>query len=295
MLPCSSNLYLCHLIPYRRQTLLLCSSTHFHSGWTEIFLCQAMTQMGIQTTLRPCLIQRIQNNKKFKKEKQTAVLKHIMCKNLPGTHERKERLTLFPGFICWTVNAVWLNIRGHVAARQKQQKLRERGQFTCKLWQRTLFSCWEKVQNQRGSCSALLQAIKFYSRHFSFLHFQTSLSSLCSSHPTWQNKADFLLCLTVFCHFSAVIDRISQDQPSLRKSSYICCARSQFLRIHVPVRQWSKSETSAFTEDANFGKQNGEGLPNHRQRPIFQNLFKMSAPRNRDASVFRKGENLKKR
>lgn len=189
-----------------------------------------------------------------------------MCKNLPGAHKWKEWLTLFSGFICWSINAVWLNIRGGFAVRQKQRAKTKvkRTVFCISSGTKPLFSCWEEVQSQRGSCSALLQAIKFYSRHFSFLHFQTSLSSLCSSHPTWQNKADFLLCLTVFCHFSAAIDRISQDQSSWRKSSYVCCARSQFMLIHVQVGQWPESEISAFSEDANFGQLNGEGLTSHK-------------------------------
>lgn len=48
-------------------------------------------------------------------------------------------------------------------------------------------------------------------------------------------------------------------------------------------------ETSAFTEDASFEKLTGEGLTSQRQTPIFQYLFKMSAPRNRDISIFKKG------
>lgn len=125
--------------------------------------------------------------------------------------------------------------------------------------------------------------VLFKTFDFSFFSFRLHfLSSFHSSHPTWQNKADLLLCLTALCHVSPDIDRISQNQSLWRKSSYVPCARSQSLLIlslrkaHIQSGQWPKSETNTVREKkVSFGKLTVEleGLTRHRQTPVFQNLI----------------------
>ena len=112
-----------------------------------------------------------------------------------------------------------------------EQKLREWEWFLCVSCGKDLFFHARK-KSIIGQSVALhyhrpLSFIQGIWVFFSFrLHF---LSSLCSSYPTWQNKADFLLCLTALCHVSPGIDRISQSL--WRESSCVPCARSQPLLI----------------------------------------------------------------